>query len=67
MQRSFHPGGLAGPVFDGGRVPARSFVRGMPASVAPLSETTIDPDVLFKPYRTGEYTNLAQRQEGRFR
>jgi carbonic anhydrase/acetyltransferase-like protein (isoleucine patch superfamily) len=50
----------------GYEVPAQSFVRGMPASVTPLSETTIDPDAVFEAYHTGDYTNLAQRHEDLF-
>jgi carbonic anhydrase/acetyltransferase-like protein (isoleucine patch superfamily) len=46
---------------EGYEVPARSFVRGMPATVTPLSETTIDPDAVFEAYNSGDYTNLATR------
>jgi carbonic anhydrase/acetyltransferase-like protein (isoleucine patch superfamily) len=46
---------------EGYEVPARSFVRGMPATVTPLSETTIDPDAVFEAYSSGDYTNLATR------
>ena len=51
---------------EGYEVPARSFVRGMPATVTPLSETTIDPDAVFEAYSSGDYTNLAQRHEDLF-
>jgi carbonic anhydrase/acetyltransferase-like protein (isoleucine patch superfamily) len=51
---------------EGYEVPANSFVRGMPASVTPLSETTIDPDAVFEAYSSGDYTNLAQRHEDLF-
>ncbi|MFB6083504.1 MAG: gamma carbonic anhydrase family protein [Halorientalis sp.] len=51
---------------EGYEVPPESFVRGMPASVTPLSETTIDPDEVFEAYHTGDYTNLAQRHTDMF-
>lgn len=51
---------------EGYEVPAQSFVRGMPATGTPLSETTIDPDAVFEAYHTGDYTSLAQRHEDRF-
>ncbi|WP_424018031.1 gamma carbonic anhydrase family protein [Halorientalis pallida] len=51
---------------EGYEVPAQSFVRGMPASVTPLSETTIDPDAVFEAYSSGDYTNLAKRHEDLF-
>ncbi|WP_254824549.1 gamma carbonic anhydrase family protein [Haloglomus halophilum] len=47
-------------------VPPESFVRGMPASVTPLEETTIDPDEVFEEYHSGAYTNLAERHEELF-
>lgn len=46
---------------DGYEVPAGSFARGVPASVVPLSETTVDPDATFEAYSSGAYTNLAGR------
>lgn len=46
---------------EGYEVPAESFVRGMPASVTPLSETSIDPDAVFEAYSSGDYTDLAGR------
>jgi carbonic anhydrase/acetyltransferase-like protein (isoleucine patch superfamily) len=51
---------------EGYEVPPESFVRGTPASVTPLEETTIDPDAVFEEYHSGDYTNLAQRHEELF-
>lgn len=42
-------------------VPAASFVRGVPARVTPLDETTIDADAIFTDYSSGDYTDLAER------
>jgi carbonic anhydrase/acetyltransferase-like protein (isoleucine patch superfamily) len=50
----------------GYEVPPESFVRGMPASVTPLSETTIDADAVFEAFSSGDYANLAQRHEELF-
>ncbi|MFB6164030.1 MAG: gamma carbonic anhydrase family protein [Haloarculaceae archaeon] len=63
-ERSIVASGTVVP--EGYEVPAESFVRGMPATVTPLSETTIDPDAVFEAYNTGDYTNLAQRHEDLF-
>jgi carbonic anhydrase/acetyltransferase-like protein (isoleucine patch superfamily) len=52
---------------EGYEVPPRSFVRGIPASVTPLAETTIDADAVFEDYSSGGYTNLAARHRGLFR
>ncbi|WP_254769170.1 gamma carbonic anhydrase family protein [Salinilacihabitans rarus] len=46
---------------DGFEIPPESFARGVPASVVPLSETTVDPEETFEEYSSGEYTNLAAR------
>jgi len=46
---------------DGYDIPAESFVRGVPAEITPLEETTIDPDEIFEEFSSGDYTNLAQR------
>ncbi|WP_255168554.1 gamma carbonic anhydrase family protein [Natrononativus amylolyticus] len=51
---------------DGYDIPDRSFVRGVPASVTPLSETTIDPAATFEEYSSGAYTNLAERHGALF-
>jgi carbonic anhydrase/acetyltransferase-like protein (isoleucine patch superfamily) len=51
---------------EGYEVPPESFVRGMPATVTPLAETTIDPDAVFEEYHSGDYTNLAQRHDNLF-
>jgi carbonic anhydrase/acetyltransferase-like protein (isoleucine patch superfamily) len=48
-------------------VPAESFVRGVPARVTPLSETSIDPDEIFETYHSGGYTDLASRHDELFR
>jgi carbonic anhydrase/acetyltransferase-like protein (isoleucine patch superfamily) len=50
----------------GYEVPAESFVRGMPASVTPLEETTIDPEAVFEAFNSGDYANLAQRHSDLF-
>jgi len=50
----------------GYEVPPKSFVRGMPASVTPLSETNIDPDSVFEAFSSGDYANLAARHEDLF-
>ncbi|WP_423745864.1 gamma carbonic anhydrase family protein (plasmid) [Haladaptatus sp. SPP-AMP-3] len=42
-------------------IPPESFVRGVPARVTPLSETTIDAEEIFESYSSGEYTGLAKR------
>lgn len=47
-------------------IPAESFVRGIPARVTPLEETTIDPEAVFEAYSSGEYTDLADRHEELF-
>lgn len=51
---------------EGYDIPSKSFVRGVPASVTPLSETTIDPDEIFEEHSSGAYTNLAQRHGSLF-
>ncbi|WP_459193357.1 gamma carbonic anhydrase family protein [Halosimplex sp. J119] len=50
----------------GYEVPPESFVRGMPASVTPLSETAIDPEAVFEAFNSGDYANLADRHEDLF-
>ena len=50
----------------GYEVPPKSFVRGMPASVTPLSETNIDADAVFEAFSSGDYANLAARHEDLF-
>jgi len=47
-------------------IPPESFVRGIPARVTPLSETTIDPEAVFEAYHSGEYTDLAERHDELF-
>ncbi len=47
-------------------IPERSFVRGVPAEITPLEETTIDAEELFEDFSTGGYTNLASRHEDLF-
>jgi len=51
---------------EGYDVPAESFVRGVPASVTPLAETSVDPAEIFERYATGAYTDLAERHEDLF-
>lgn len=51
---------------EGYEVPAESFVRGKPADVSPLSETTIDPEAVFDAYHSGRYADLADRHDELF-
>ncbi|QPV64750.1 gamma carbonic anhydrase family protein [Halosimplex litoreum] len=50
----------------GYEVPSDSFVRGTPARVTPLSETSIDPAAVFEAFSSGDYANLADRHEELF-
>ena len=57
----------AGTVFpEEVHVPAESFVRGVPARISPLSETTIDTEEIFEAYHSGRYADLASRHEELF-
>ncbi|ELY52541.1 gamma carbonic anhydrase family protein [Natronolimnohabitans innermongolicus] len=47
-------------------IPPSSFVRGVPAEITPLEETTIDAEELFETFSTGDYTNLAGRHKELF-
>ena len=47
-------------------VPPESFARGVPATVVPLSETTVDPDEIAAAYSSGAYTDLASRHDDLF-
>ncbi|NHN49885.1 gamma carbonic anhydrase family protein [Halostella sp. JP-L12] len=51
---------------EGYDIPAESFVRGVPATVTPLSETTIDPAEIFEAHSSGAYTDLATRHSDLF-
>ena len=51
---------------EGYDIPPESFVRGVPATVTPLSETTLDPEEIFEAHSSGAYTNLAQRHDDLF-
>lgn len=51
---------------EGYEVPPNSFVRGMPATVTPIEETSIDPEAVFEAFHSGDYTNLAQRHDDLF-
>ncbi|WP_440989004.1 gamma carbonic anhydrase family protein [Haloarchaeobius baliensis] len=51
---------------DGFAVPAESFARGVPATVVPLSETSVDPEEIATAYSSGAYTDLASRHEELF-
>lgn len=53
-------------VQEGTTVPDESFVRGVPASFTPLSETTVDVDELFDTYHSGGYADLADRHDELF-
>jgi carbonic anhydrase/acetyltransferase-like protein (isoleucine patch superfamily) len=48
------------------RVSPESFVRGSPARVTPLEETTIDPEAVFEAFSSGDYANLADRHSELF-
>ena len=47
-------------------VPPESFVRGVPADITPIAETTIDLDEISGSYSSGSYTDLASRHEDLF-
>jgi carbonic anhydrase/acetyltransferase-like protein (isoleucine patch superfamily) len=51
---------------EGYEIPEKSFVRGVPAEVTPLSETTIDPGEIFEEHSSGAYTDLAERHDELF-
>ncbi|WP_435359368.1 gamma carbonic anhydrase family protein [Haloarchaeobius sp. DFWS5] len=51
---------------DGYSIPDESFVRGVPAEVVPLSETSIDPEEIADAYSSGAYTDLASRHADLF-
>jgi carbonic anhydrase/acetyltransferase-like protein (isoleucine patch superfamily) len=51
---------------EGYDIPPESFVRGVPATVTPLSETTLDPKAIFEAHSSGAYTDLAERHEDLF-
>lgn len=63
-ERSILAAGTVVP--EGYEIPDESFVRGVPAEVTPLSQTTIDPDEAFAEYSSGAYTDLAARHEDLF-
>ena len=52
---------------EGYDIPPESFVRGVPATVTPLSETTLDPEAIFEAHSSGAYTDLAERHEDLFK
>ncbi|WP_121823360.1 gamma carbonic anhydrase family protein [Halostella salina] len=52
---------------EGYDIPPESFVRGVPATVTALSETTIDPAEIFDAHSSGAYTDLAARHDDLFR
>jgi carbonic anhydrase/acetyltransferase-like protein (isoleucine patch superfamily) len=47
-------------------VAPESFVRGVPATVTPLAETTIDAEETFEAYSSGDYSDLAGRHDDLF-
>lgn len=51
---------------EGYAIPAESFVRGVPATVTPLAETTLDPAAIFEAHSSGAYTDLAERHDDLF-
>lgn len=50
----------------GWEIPPESFVRGVPAQVTPIEETSLDVDSLSERYASGSYTDLAERHEELF-
>ncbi len=63
-ERSIIASGTVVP--QGYSIPADSFVRGVPAEVTPLSQTTIDTDRIHEEFASGAYTDLAGRHEELF-
>lgn len=63
-ERSIVASGAVVP--EGYDIPAESFVRGVPATVTPLSETTLDPEETFEQFHSGGYTDLAFRHDDLF-
>lgn len=63
-ERSIVASGTVVP--EGYDIPPESFVRGVPAEVTSLAETTIDPEAIFAEHSSGAYTNLAARHEELF-
>ena len=51
---------------DGWSIPEDSFVRGVPAQVTPIEETSLDADRIAERYASGAYTDLAGRHEELF-
>ncbi|MFB6134621.1 MAG: gamma carbonic anhydrase family protein [Halanaeroarchaeum sp.] len=51
---------------EGREVPAESFVRGVPATVTPLAETSVDPSEIFASYSPERYSSLADRHDELF-
>ena len=51
---------------DSWTIPEDSFVRGVPAQVTPIEETSLDADRIAERYGSGEYTDLAGRHEELF-
>lgn len=52
---------------EGYDIPPESFVRGVPATVTPLAETTLDAEEIFEAHSSGAYTNLAERHDDLFK
>jgi carbonic anhydrase/acetyltransferase-like protein (isoleucine patch superfamily) len=63
-ERSIVAAGAVVP--DGREVPPESFVRGIPATVEPLSETSINADRVFKRYSPAVYDDLVSRYDDLF-
>ncbi|MFH5797694.1 gamma carbonic anhydrase family protein [Haladaptatus sp. CMAA 1911] len=63
-ERSIVAAGTVTP--ESADIPPESFVRGVPARVTPLAETTIDAEEIFESYSSGEYTGLAERHGALF-
>ena len=63
-ERSIIAAGTVVP--DDYNIPAESFVRGVPARVTPLEQTTIDAEEIFDRYSSGDYTDLAFRHDDLF-
>jgi len=50
----------------GWEIPPESFVRGVPATVTPIEETSLAADEIAERYASGAYSDLAERHEELF-
>lgn len=51
---------------EGWTIPEGSFVRGVPAQVTPIEETSLDAEKIVERYASGAYSDLAGRHEELF-